>query len=226
MSNHIPNILSVDFDYFQNPSLSTFKKYPVGIDLPPDMSNAFWRETLREHSKDIAAVPFDRKEFSLLISILTSLPSDISVQVAFSHVEAYCFARRIAERWHSSCVNLVNVDMHHDIINENDSLDCGNWIGKLLEEKKVGKFNWVAKPLSKEMYGLTDEEFVSMKGHIGLETLADHCFDAVFICRSNPWVPPAFDEYFSKLVGCCEKHFNSNALKMELEVAQKRNLAA
>lgn len=222
MNTYIPTILSVDFDYFQNPSLSAFKKYPVGIDLPLDMSNAFWRETLREHSKVIAAVPFDHEGLSLLLRVLDSLPSTIPVQISSSHVEAYSFVHSVAEQSRSNHVNLVNVDMHHDIINDNQILDCGNWIGKLLEERAVNTFNWIAKPLSKEMYGLTDKEFAQMRGHIGLEMCAKLCFDAVFICRSNPWVPPAFDEYFATVVKHCKKHFDANTLEIEQEVTQKR----
>lgn len=218
------NVLSVDFDFFQNPQLNTFKKYPIGIDLPLNLSNSLWADAYLNHGKQINRVEFDQRNYNILKTIICNQKKFIPIKLSNSHVEAYYFLLRLLNSSNKKKVNLVNVDMHHDIINNNEKIDCGNWIGNLAKSKMLGNFSWVAKPLSQEMYGLSDDDMVDMKAIFDLSCFVNMNFDAIFICRSNPWFPPHLDKYFAAVVRLCQKHFYGDCLEIDGDIKRERHI--
>lgn len=211
------NVLSIDFDYFQEIPRDTLPAFPDGIDLPLELSNLVWASRYMCYSEQFQKVQFDNENFSLLKNILEKQSPNIPVMVASSHKEAYHFIHYINRNRKNGRFTLTNVDLHHDLYNENKVLDCGNWIEFLLKERLVSDFTWIAKPLSQQVYGLSDDDMNGFHAHFDLSKLIEAKFDAVFICKSNPWVLPDFDPYFSELVELCKKHFQTPDIESEIK---------
>lgn len=211
------NVLSIDFDFFQNIPYDTLSAFPDGIDLPLGISNLVWSARYIHYSEQLQKVRFDEEYFSLLKEILMKQSSNIPVMIAGSHKEAYKFIHYINRNRKNGRINLTNVDLHHDLDNGNEAVDCGNWIGFLLNEHLLYNFTWIAKPLSQEVYGLSDNDMNGFHAHFDLSKISDTKFDAVFICKSNPWVLPDFDPYFAELVKLCKDHFSTLEIETVVE---------
>lgn len=123
-------------------------------------------------------------------------------------------------------LRLVNVDMHHDIVNNNEELDCGNWISHLLQEYDMG-LTWVANPVSLEMFGLDKDrkENRAFRGIVqkNLSKIEEknYVFDGIFLCRSDIWTPPHLDNAFCSLCDVITDHFNY--VMMEKDIRKCRD---
>jgi hypothetical protein len=115
--------------------------------------------------------------------------------------------------------------MHHDIINDNDQMDCGNWIKFLIENRdkkglKTG-LNWIANPISLDLYGIRDmfEEEGECFGHSSesLDCIAGQKFDAIYLCRSDTWTPPHLDKYFDALRVLIMSHYDTVMMEKAVE---------
>jgi len=139
--------------------------------------------------------------------------------IAQSHVHAYDFVHDIVSE--DDELRLVNVDMHHDIVNDNEKLDCGNWISHLLKEYDMG-LTWVANPVSLEMFGLDKDrkENRAFRGIVqkNLSKIEEknYAFDGVFLCRSDIWTPPHLDSVFHSLCDTIADHFNSVVMEQDI----------
>lgn len=211
------NVLSIDFDYFQEIPRDTLPAFPDGIDLPLQLSNLVWASRYMCYAEQFQKVLFDKENFSLLKEILAKQSSNTPVIIASSHKEAYKFIHYINGNRKDGRVSLTNVDLHHDLDNGNKELDCGNWIGFLLKEHLLYNFTWVTKPLSQQVYGLSDDDMNGFHAHFDLSKISNTKFDAIFICKSNPWVLPDFDPYFTELVELCKKHFQTPDIESEIK---------
>ena len=92
---------------------------------------------------------------------------------------------------------VVNVDMHHDMFNNGDEVDCGNWATHILQDIENCKVTWIANPVSIEAYGT--KPALEGNTYYDLSVLKDKQFDLIFICRSDSWLPPHLDKEFEKL---------------------------
>lgn len=192
------NILSIDFDFFQYPTKEELLNYPDGVDLPSDISEITW-SMHRRNTKD---VQFDYRNFRKIIDIITEQKPCVPVQIVNSHIHAYNFIKSIYD---STPLTVYNIDYHHDLFNNNEKLDCGNWL-RFVKKDFNANIRWITKKNSIDTYGI--EKDIVKKCHIafGLNELENIQFDAIFICRSDPWTPPQFDKHFDKLLKlCCNK---------------------
>ena len=81
-----------------------------------------------------------------------------------------------------------------------------------------------AKKLSQRVYGLSDEEMEQMHGVFNTKKILNQTFDAIFVCRSNPWLHPKFDTKFDELLTLCYDTFNGNNIVVENEIKQPREI--
>ena len=212
------NVLSIDFDYFQNIPYEVLPHYPDGIDLPLDISNIVWASKLAYCSQNFDNVKFDTDGFNAVIETIKAQRYNIPFCIASSHLSAYYYIKEIKQQIGDVKIQLTNVDLHHDILNNNDKVDCGNWIGNLINESAIQELKWIAKPLSQKVYNLNDVELYMMKGVLDIEQIKNESYDAVFICKSNQWVLPYFDSYFKELVGVCVSHIQPDNIRIETNV--------
>lgn len=202
-------ILSIDFDFFQDVDAETLMKcYPDGIDLPTDITKITWggRYSDRCPYKDkIQAVKINQSFFKQMLNILKKQNKDIPVMIMQSHKHIYNFIHDNAEKQDDLFV--VNVDLHHDVTNDNDEVDCGNWISHIGTDFPNSTFCWITREVSFECYE------IDFSGHIpayfDFDKIKDMDFDAIFICRSDSWLPPHLDKHFNKMLNVCGDTFDN-----------------
>ena len=207
------NILSIDFDYFQNVVLSDLYAYPDGIDNNTAMSEIIWGGIYGGVSGEaIEQITIRKTELNGAKRLIRKQKRNIPVMITNSHKHIYDFIHKYADV--DEPLRLVNVDMHHDMFNDgleldDPVLDCGNWVSFIIKEYKTN-FTWIANPVSSKMYGLghietknTIDKLISTS----LKHIKDMQFDAIFLCRSDTWTPPHLDCYFTELCACMLDHF-------------------
>lgn len=208
------NVLSIDFDYFQDVTRKQLELYPNGIDRSTDESEVEWGKSYQRFGEELNTINILESEFERLNEILNAQSSDVPVLIANSHVNIYSFIKEQQAEKNDRELSLVNVDMHHDLTNENPVLDCGNWIMKLGEEQRCAghkmSFFWIANPISCDMYGFTEGEMKRTFGKMiqrSFSFIEDEKFDAIFLCRSDNWLAPHLDKYFTELCDLVAEHF-------------------
>lgn len=203
MSKNYFRVLSIDFDFFPKVNKTQLSEYPKGIDLPTELSEIGW-STRNERMENIQIHKTFYKE---IIRILKRQKKEIPVLFSNSHLNTYYF---ILKHYNNKKIELVNIDLHHDIVNDNKKTDCGNWIGHLCdfsEEHQGINVLWIARKLSKKIYGISDEEAENFNMQFDFSPIRNIQFDAVSVARSDNWVPPHLDPYFDNLLKICENHF-------------------
>lgn len=220
-------VLSIDFDYFQQVTEEQVSSlYPDGIDNPTELSELIWGDHYASHEEELKAIGIMQDELDSLEKLLLEQDTSCSVMIANSHRHIYDF---ILENRDDEKIGLVNIDMHHDMMNDNPNLDCGNWIKHLLNEEteRGNKVNlaWIANPISLETYGLEkifggeDKRFRGLVQN-SIESIKDESFDIIFLCRSDTWTPPHLDKYFTEICDLMKDHFES--IKIEKGIDKPR----
>lgn len=162
------NILSIDFDFFQDVSKDTMSRYyPDGIDLGTEISKFVWAGYYANpnSSKHLEKVGILYKEYNTLKEILMNNTSkNIPILIANSHFNIYKFIHENCDKAKNKDkkINLINIDMHHDMFNNDKSVDCGNWLNYIIKdysENNLNKLNiqWIANPISYDCFNLNKE---------------------------------------------------------------------
>lgn len=226
------NVLSIDFDFFQIVDQETMLTcYPDGHDLSTELSIFVWANYYANPNSfdKLRQVTADKDMIDTLKNKLSQCNADIPVLVANSHVKIFDFIKSRIPDCNDTKLNLINVDMHHDMFNSNDKLDCGNWI-KFISEEYETNLQWIANPISKDTYGFDDERFDMIENNF--DNINPEQIDAIFLCRSDAWLPPhldtAFDDFlkflcvtFDKVVG---EHSIREPRKMSEAVKQQKQI--
>ena len=136
-------VLSIDFDYFQVVDKDTVQScYPDGIDLDTNLSTVVWAShyAIPSQKEKLDKVFCNQEELRLIRHILNNnCKATAPVCIANSHVHIYDFIKKNMESFGATSVDVTNVDMHHDLFNDNPYLDCGNWLGLCLKCKPISK---------------------------------------------------------------------------------------
>lgn len=217
-------VLSIDWDFFQDVSIDTLKEcYPDGYDSSTALSEIVWGSRYASYGEEIEAVTLLKDDYKAITSILLAQNKNCPVMIANSHLYAYNFVLDNMKQQGAEKIRLTNIDMHHDLINSNPDVDCGNWIGKLAEQKlfEQNGFKWINNKVSFEIFGFNkkvgnkeiDTKFRTLVNAIdggnSVSALKGEKYDAIFLARSDIWSPPHLDPYFSKLIDDIRKHFKS-----------------
>lgn len=217
-------ILSIDFDYFQNVNPFTLQYcYPDGIDLPTAISSIVWAGHYAnpKTKKLLDDVTILENELNELRHVLHhNIQNTAPVMITNSHVHIYDFIHEACENMGADTVNILNIDMHHDIYNQSETLDCGNWVRHIMSDFKDAHLSWIANPVSFQMYEMDDYlQQIVMKSIKKIR----HCkFDAVFLCRSDNWFVPHLDNHFHELVQLIASKFPHTIIESSVE--QPRNI--
>ena len=193
-------VLSIDFDYFQNVDAETVMYYPDGHDLPSSLSATIWAHHYanEQEEKRIRTVSINEERINELKDVLSyNAEDDKPVMIAQSHVMIHDFIMEHYKKEKCNAVEIVNIDMHHDMFNDNEKLDCGNWISHVVKAIPKYQLTWIANPISKEVYGL-GKNFNHLL-QTDFECIKNKDFDIIFLCRSDIWTPPHLDNDFADL---------------------------
>lgn len=215
-------VLSIDFDYFQNVDVNTLRTcYPDGIDLSTELSTIVWAGYYANpKTKDkLNHVTILDKELKLLRRLLTSKNNtkvSTPILIANSHVYIYDFIHKYMNKFNATDVNIVNIDMHHDLFNNNANLDCGNWLSHIHDDyKNHCHISWIANPVSNLCYDF--DETINSLVENSIESIIDCKFDIVFLCRSDNWLAPHLDTYFNDLVKLISLHFTDVCIEKAVQ---------
>ena len=206
-------LLSLDWDFFPEVTPEAVTGYPGGKELTTEASIAAWQSCYARNST-LARIRANCGEMRTLRDVLEGQNRNIPVVAAQSHVGAYGLV--LCSLTDGELAEIVNVDFHHDLVNENPGLDCGNWIGRLLLSGRTSgqRLTWIHNPLSFPVYGIRaeaqDEFSATMQnidGGTSVRALVGQQFDMIFLARSDAWTPPHLDGEFTGLVHWMRERF-------------------
>lgn len=205
------NILSIDFDYFNDVDSKTLMMhYPDGIDLPEELSSFIWANHYANpySEKELLNVKIKQDKLDELISYIKTINNKIPVMIASSHVKIYNFIHKHCNM--NDNLNIINIDMHHDMFDAvPNKIHCGNWLKVIKSEYKTVNTTWICNPVSLETMNKPDINTI-IDDLTGLKNID---FDMIFLCRSDNWTAPHLDNYFVILAECLGKI----ASKLDLE---------
>jgi hypothetical protein len=216
-------VLSIDFDFFQVVDLDTLFHYPDGHDFMTDFSKFIWANHYADPREDeiLRKVSVNQKLFAEIKDILISNASaEKPVMIANSHKYIYDFIvdEMNTKKWRDLAV--VNVDMHHDMFNDNEKLDCGNWVSHIYRKFPGTYISWIANPISNEAYGLGENLMQLVQ--TDFSSIRNQQFDMIFLCRSDIWTPPHLDSYFDELYHLILEHYWD--IRVDRQVSKPRDL--
>ena len=221
-------ILSIDFDFFQNVTCEQLSLYPDGIDHSKGISEIVWGSVYSTNGEEIEKIDILNEEFSLTKEILRKQMPDVPVLVAYSHKSIYDFIKLHETK---KPLEIINIDMHHDILNGNNEIDCGNWLSHVIDDREAAgcktKLRWITNPVSIEAYGnkvFEDNEFRCITEKT-IKDIRKDKFDAIFLCRSDTWTPPHLDKYFTELCNVIKTHFTNIRIQKGVEKPRKDYLS-
>lgn len=194
----VVGILSIDFDYFINCSSEERAIYfPQGSDeIPEEKLESMWEERYRNYPfiKRLGVIDeyYILKKYLMLLKISKS-----NIYISESHK----YIKRIIDKlsWNMQ-LKIVNIDFHHDYYHfyrGEDSLNCGNWLRRVVEERPDTKVKWIRRE---------DSQTITLEGEFpfnhtsNIREIFDEQFDYVFICKSPEWSPPHLTGKFNELV--------------------------
>lgn len=211
-------VLSIDFDFFQLVDKDTIRTmYPDGLDLDSSLTEFTWSSYYRPSNSVENKVKIDSESLDNLKTILNNQDKTLPVMIANSHKHIYKFI--LDNKKDCTKLDLVNIDMHHDMFNDNKNLDCGNWIKHIIEKFDKYNLTWIANKISKEVYGM-GKEFSIIK--TDFKEIENDSFDIIFICRSDTWLPPHLDEHFDNLYQFIINNFED--ILVDKQIKKPRNL--
>lgn len=192
------HVLSIDFDVFPQVSFRTMIQcYPDGLDLPTELSECIWsyHYATPQGRKLLEQIYIPSETIKQLLEyIKKNTASDIPCLIAQSHKSIYPW---ILKQYHHESVSIYHLDTHEDRENQNKTLDCGNWLSFLERTIRNVSVTWIANPVTKDYYNIPDTH--PLPYTTDLRTLKDKPIDAIFLCRSDNWVPPHLDPIFDHL---------------------------
>lgn len=113
-------------------------------------------------------------------------------------------------------IELANIDFHHDIWYDEDSIDrithfdeytCANWVGYLYFKNKLDSYTWVKMPNSDLFMPSNEDVPLTVLRSTEIKDLSND-FDRIFLCLSPQWVPYKFHHLYDLIV----KLFGGNSL--------------
>lgn len=220
-------VLSIDFDYFQNTTMHTVKNYyPDGIDLPTDVTSIVWSSMYSKSSLGYQAIQDVTINQALInqAKVIMEAQRDIPVVIRNSHLHIW---REIENRCvRGQSILLTHIDFHDDMTNGNekfDIVDCGNWLHFLMRFYNTN-FYWFTRKTATECYGIDPKELPIFVDDLTHLMYTNQQYDFIFICRSDPWLPPHLDADFDKLVDFCERRFSD--VDVEDTAREPRSMAS
>ena len=217
----MPNILTIDWDYFFKASRKirdSFPPIPDGtVGAIPD--NSLW---LKHYKDEYEEVSIDSTSLTELIKVFyAGIP-----QIKFSffsenHGEMLNVVKFICDSiGDNTPVNITNVDYHHDFSFSGFTPRCDN-CGRLIQSDS---FEWCSRPDSdRKSFGfpITDY-FPVIEVSFGevIKRLYSGYYQYVHLCRSDLYSPPKEDFLFDNL---CVTLVRNSADVLNMEILSDRS---
>lgn len=197
------SLLSIDWDYFisldNENCVSSIENKRTMIDL--------WYKRylkLKAQGKNIQnrfQLSSEVNKFWEKMKEIFEFDSHMTVFVSDSHALSYKIAQD------NNCDEVYLFDAHSDlgyggISSLEFEVNCANWLGKLLKNKKVDEAHIIYGPFTAEK----PENFQQMNDlyHIEYPKINElhtkNKISAIHICRSGAWTPPWLDKKFAEFI--------------------------
>ena len=199
MAGQIKRVLSIDWDYFQDVTKKQIINYPDGNETLGELNNLVWavRYSDMYPNFDPREISINKKLYDEMMNIIKFQTKGTPARIAESHAQCYNFIKY--EFNPGDIIELYNVDLHHDLFNDNEEeMNCGNWILYLMKSYEV-YLSWFNRSVSLEAYKLSKKNKDMRMYTDSLDEIKHTLFDAVFLCRSGAWIPPHLDPMFEKM---------------------------
>lgn len=205
--NNTLNILSIDFDYFQDiPDESILTCYPDGHDFSTELSKIIWSNAYAysKTADKIKSVNIMQSELNAAKAIINNTDPYAPNWIVNSHVHIYDAVKNARLSHPDADIHIYNIDMHHDCFAYEKTLTCGNWALHVMKGFNAS-VTWVTTPIGLKMCPPPDV----LNNHIltSINDIPVKNFDAIFLCRSDIWLPPHLDCYFEELRQCMTNSF-------------------
>lgn len=216
-------VLSIDFDYFQNTKKEQISLFPDGVDNSTFISEIIWGDHYATYGDELNSIGIMEDELEALKRLLMKQSKRAKVMICNSHKHIFDFVFKYIKKEEN--IQLVNIDMHHDMINDNKKLDCGNWISFMIKAQQERKaklsFEWIANPISLDVYGIEDLFQINFKDKSpvlpSIKAIENNSYDLIFLCRSDIWLPPHLDCYFTEIYDLIAKKFSNVVVEKGIE---------
>lgn len=196
-------LLSVDLDFFIYTKKGNWGSY---IENTENTIKLWYKRYILSKAQGVDIQDFfklspETETFWEKIGKHFSFAKDTMVYVSDSHVLSYDIAIN------HKCNTVYLFDAHSDLgYGGLSSLDfevnCANWLGKLLKDKKIRQANIIYSPYTvekrecfKEINNTFNIRYLSLS-----QLSTSIAVYAVHICRSGAWTPPWYDEKFMEFV--------------------------
>lgn len=197
-------VVSIDFDILMHQDLMIYN----------DAVKYKWFNLL--NNPMMQTLRINTNLFSILTLWLLDQIKDMNPSQIF-FIKDHQSVNHILEVFNIEKCELYNIDFHHDLgysLNPSqDQLNCGNWVFKLLEEKKLLSYTWLNAKESSDFFHKIDFG----KCHYDQISIIDNSFklkelekpDILIICLSPEWVPPYCQNLFYLWMDLLERHFEN-----------------
>lgn len=197
------SLLSIDWDYFistENGNISSYVENERTI-LDLWYKRYFQAKNKGENIQQHFQLSPEVDTFWSKIKQVFQFSKDTKVYVSDSHALSYDIANKF------NCNEVYLFDAHSDLgYGGLSSLDfevnCANWLGQLLKNKKINKATIIYSPYTKERHEYFKQ--INDRYHVEYSNFSDlqHKLkaSAIHICRSGAWSPPWFDKNFIAFV--------------------------
>ena len=182
-------ILSIDFDIIMGPSIEIYN-HKMGSNCTCQQFEKFY-PLIRYANADLMV-------YSILTDFLIDAAKDMrpdQIHFIMNHMDILNFINE------DDKVTIMNIDHHHDLGYPglgNESVNCGNWLDFLFEEKCCEGLTWIqnstsSPPPPKYKTHPMIQEFEFPEIDLIYELIKP---DMIVICGSFEWIPTQFQPLF------------------------------
>lgn len=206
-------VLTIDFDCIMAPCIKLYNEKCFGDENPTVIWNAL--------SNDLNIDNFLCYDARILEDIILLIQRSVNSGAKFvSIVDHQNVVDVVKDLRDDEKIDLVNIDFHHDVWYNRESLNsiemfdqynCSNWVGYLYKTDRLNSYTWY------KMYGsdLFDCKELSIpttiKKNSEIKGL-DGSFDVIYFCLSPQWVPYKYHHLYDIIVklfgGKADEHTN------------------
>jgi len=196
-------LLSIDWDYFVYTNKENWGSY---IENKKSIIDLWYKRFIEEKAlgrniKDSYKLSPEWEIFWKRIWESFIFDRNIKAYVSDSHALSYLITKKIG------CKIVCLFDSHADLgygglSSLNFEVNCSNWLGKLLKEKKIKKAYIFYSPYTmekpeffKQINSIYNIKYCNIK-----DLNKKFKVSAIHICRSGAWTPPWLDEKFNQFI--------------------------
>ena len=192
-------ILSIDFDCIMYPCIKLYNDKCHGDENP----TIGWKKLSIEMDID----KFLSYDAQVLEDIILLVQRSVSNGAVLIPIQEHQELVKHLDMESDEKIDLINIDFHHDIWYNRDSIssiklfnqyNCADWVGYLMKKDKLNSYTWYKMPNSDMFLDNMDIPFTIKK--IKEIKELDEKFDTIYFCLSPQWVPYKYHHLYDLII--------------------------